>query len=152
MKYSDGFFVFRIESTGLLSVPVPQNVTESWVHHGSVNVEGYESYTYYLMIRDRDGYTGDFYEAPVWVNRNRKLIFIFLNSYKLISQVILATSRKFGVNLIPYSLAARTTIMNDGNLIVTNKGISDTYNKVKTTLLKNDQQRARVIESVLVGV
>jgi hypothetical protein len=149
MKYSDGFFVFRTENTGLLSVPVSSTVTEAWVHHGSVM--DYESYTYYWMIRKRDGYQGEFYEAPVWVNSNRKLIVVFLSDYKLISEVIHAASRKFEVNLIPYSLAARTTIMNDGNLVVTNKGISDTINKVKTTLLRSDQQRAKVIESLLVG-
>ncbi|WHY93136.1 hypothetical protein QNK12_06515 [Neobacillus cucumis] len=149
MKYSDGFFVFQTENTDPLPFTNVPDVVEKWVNHG--NIDGFDSYTYYWLIRDQDGFKSEFHEAPVWVNNARNLVIVFLSDYKLISEVIHATSRRFGISLIPYSLAARTTVMNDGNLVVANKGVNDTVNKVKTTLLKSDQQRVSVIESVLVG-
>jgi hypothetical protein len=149
MKYSDGFFIFRMEKTGVFLFNFNQSVNEAWVHEGKI--ENFESYKYYCLIRDQEGFRSEFQEAPVWVDENREFIVIFLSNYRLIPQVVHAASKKFGVNLIPLSLAKRSTIMNDGNMVVTNKGINNCYNKVKTTLLKNDHQRVSVIESVLVG-
>lgn len=149
MKYSDGFFVFRTENLGTLSLHNIPNVEEKWIHQGKIDV--FDSYTYYWLVSDQERLKSEFHEAPIWVNSAREIIVIFLNDYNLISEVINATSRKFGVFLYPYSLAKRTTIMNDGNLVVTNKGINNTFNKIKTTLLKNDQQRISVIESIIEG-
>jgi hypothetical protein len=149
MKYSDGFFIFRMEKTEAFFSNSNQTVNDSWVHEG--DIENFNSYKYYWLIRDQKGFRSEFHEAPVWVNENREFIVIFLSNYQLVSQVINAASKKFGVNLIPLSLAKRSTIMNDGNMVITNKGTCNNYNKVKTTLLKNDQQRVSVIKSVLVG-
>lgn len=149
MKYSDGFFIFRMEKTEVFFSNSNLNIKDAWVQEGEI--ENFDSYKYYWLTLDQIGFRSEFHEAPVWINENRELIVIFLSNYQLIAQVIRAASKKFGVNLIPLSLAKRSTIMNDGNFVVTNKGVSNSYNKVKTTLLKNNQQRILVIESVLVG-
>jgi hypothetical protein len=146
MKYSNGFFVFRTEDTENFALPQSPSIVGLWVPKNSV--EDFDCYIYSWLFQSKDGLRSEFHHAPVWINLSRRLVVIFLSNYKLIPEVITAVTRKFRVNLLPYSLAARATVNKDGNLVVSNNGIS---NVVKTTLLKNDQQRISVLESVLSG-
>lgn len=122
------------------------SVVELWKKQSTA--QDFDCYTYSWLLRSHDGLRTEFHHAPVWINLSRGLVVIFLSNYGLIPQVIKAVSRKFSLNLLPITLAARAKVMSDGNLVISNDGIN---NVVKTTLLKSDEQRIAALESVLSG-
>ncbi|MGG3181755.1 hypothetical protein ABEQ41_26300 [Priestia megaterium] len=149
MKYTNGFFVFRTKKTGYSPKTKPISVTEVWNLKGCI--ENFHCYHYSWLIQDKDGLRCEFHDSGVWIDTNRELVVIFMSNEVLVTEVTDAIERKFNVRCEPYILKNQPTIMKDGNILMPSIGISNIFNKVKTTLLNNDRQRVVVIESILAG-
>lgn len=149
MRYSNGFFVFCLESE-FMPHETKNSIASIWSQEESI--EGYERYEYHWCLTYPDQLRKERHYAPVWLHRERSIAIVFLTNHLLLDEVRYGIYKKFGYtcSLYPKFNENYNEITNRDVLWICRSG-ENQYHQVKTNLISNDQERMDIIEELLAG-